>query len=143
MIAAGGEEAEASHAQCMFPETILVIAAGQCFLDHTDVVAAAVREMEDAIFSPVLNCVFERSRNILLGAITCGDADTSGSVNISDAVFLIQYIFAGGPPPNPLEAGDADCSGGINMSDVVYLIQYIFAEGPAPCDPNDDGIPDC
>ena len=81
--------------------------------------------------------------NILLGEIMCGDADGSGSINISDAVFLIQYIFAGGSAPNPLEAGDADCSGGINMSDVVYLIQYIFAEGPDPCDPNDDGVPDC
>ena len=70
MIAAGGEEAEATHALCMFPEMILVIAAGQCVLDHTDVVSAAVREMEDAIFSPVLDRVFERSRNILFGGIT-------------------------------------------------------------------------
>ncbi len=29
----------------------------------------------------------------------CGDVDCSGIVSISDAVFLIQYIFAGGPAP--------------------------------------------
>ncbi len=28
-----------------------------------------------------------------------GDADNSGSISISDAVFLINYIFAGGPAP--------------------------------------------
>jgi uncharacterized delta-60 repeat protein len=63
----------------------------------------------------------------------CGDAAGDGSISLSDAVFLIQYIFAGGPAPFPLAAGDADCSGDISLSDAVYLIQYIFAGGPAPC----------
>jgi hypothetical protein len=63
----------------------------------------------------------------------CGDADANGFVNISDAVYLIAYIFSGGPAPNPLEAGDADCNGFVNISDAVYLIAYIFSGGPAPC----------
>jgi hypothetical protein len=63
----------------------------------------------------------------------CGDADANGFVNISDAVYLIAYIFSGGPTPNPLDAGDADCNGFVNISDAVYLINYIFASGPAPC----------
>ncbi len=63
----------------------------------------------------------------------CGDADGSLAISISDAVYLINYIFAGGPAPNPLIAGDADCSGGVSISDAVYLINFIFAGGPAPC----------
>lgn len=63
----------------------------------------------------------------------CGDADGSTSVSISDAVYLIQYIFAGGPAPIPLEAGDCDCSGLVTISDAVFLINYIFGGGPAPC----------
>ncbi len=63
-----------------------------------------------------------------------GDADGNGVVTISDVVFLINYIFAGGAAPNPLDAGDANCSGGINISDAVYLIQYIFGGGAAPCE---------
>jgi M6 family metalloprotease-like protein len=63
----------------------------------------------------------------------CGDADANGFVNISDAVYLINYIFAGGPAPNPQAAGDADCNGFVNISDAVYLINYIFGGGPAPC----------
>lgn len=62
-----------------------------------------------------------------------GDADGSGTVNISDAVYLINYIFSGGPAPAPLAAGDPDCSGAVNISDAVYLINYIFSGGPAPC----------
>jgi len=71
----------------------------------------------------------------------CGDADGSGSVDIDDVVFLVAYIFAGGPAPSPLAAGDADCSGAID--DIVYLIAYIFSGGNAPCDPDGDSIPDC
>ncbi len=62
-----------------------------------------------------------------------GDADNSGGITISDAVLLINYIFAGGAVPCPLRNGDADCSGAVNISDAVYLINYIFAGGPAPC----------
>ena len=65
--------------------------------------------------------------------VLCGDADGSQSVDISDGVYLIAYIFGGGPEPDPIAAGDADCSGAIDVSDVVYLLNYIFAGGPAPC----------
>ena len=63
----------------------------------------------------------------------CGDANGDGTVNISDAVYLIQYIFNGGPAPVTMEAGDANCDGTVNITDAVYLIQYIFNGGPAPC----------
>lgn len=64
---------------------------------------------------------------------TCGDADGTEFVTISDAVFLINYIFAGGPAPNPLLNGDADCNSLVTISDAVYLINFIFAGGLAPC----------
>jgi hypothetical protein len=63
----------------------------------------------------------------------CGDADTDGSIDISDAVYLISYIFAGGPAPQPLLAGDANCDLSVDISDAVYLVNYIFGGGPAPC----------
>lgn len=63
----------------------------------------------------------------------CGDADGSGGVSIADAVYLINYIFSGGPAPDPLLSGDADCNGGLSIADAVYLINYIFAAGAAPC----------
>ncbi len=63
----------------------------------------------------------------------CGDADADELISISDAVYLINYIFTGGPAPVPLESGDADQSGIVTISDAVYLINHIFAGGPAPC----------
>jgi hypothetical protein len=67
-------------------------------------------------------------------SFTCGDVEASGSVDIDDIVYLIAYIFQGGPPPQPVvEAGDVDCSGDVDIDDVVYIIAYIFLGGPAPC----------
>ncbi|MBU1318758.1 MAG: hypothetical protein KKG33_08930 [candidate division Zixibacteria bacterium] len=62
-----------------------------------------------------------------------GDCDGSGEIDIDDVVYLIAYIFSGGPAPDPLESGDVDCSTEIDIDDVVYLIEYIFTGGPAPC----------
>ncbi len=70
---------------------------------------------------------------VLAGWI-CGDADGSGAVDIDDVVYLIGFIFNGGPAPDPYESGDVDCSGAIDIDDIVYLISYIFASGPVPCD---------
>ncbi len=64
-----------------------------------------------------------------------GDANGSGTVDISDVVFLISYIFGNGAAPSPLSSGDATCDTAIDISDAVYLIAYIFSGGPAPCNP--------
>jgi len=64
----------------------------------------------------------------------CGDANHDGVANITDAVHIIQWIFAGGPAPDPIEAGDCNCDDVPNITDAVYLIQWIFAGGPAPCE---------
>ncbi len=57
------------------------------------------------------------------------DANCDDLVDISDAVFLIEYIFGGGPAPRFLQAADANHDGTIDISDVVALIAYIFGGG--------------
>jgi hypothetical protein len=74
---------------------------------------------------------------------TCGDANSDGDVNVSDAVYIINYVFVGGDPPNPLAAGDVNCDGTCNVSDAVWIINYVFVGGNMPCDTTGDGIPDC
>ncbi len=62
-----------------------------------------------------------------------GDANGDEAINVADAVFLINYIFKGGAPPEPEAAGDADCNLAINIGDAVLLINYIFKSGEPPC----------
>jgi hypothetical protein len=73
----------------------------------------------------------------------CGDADGNDVVNVSDIVWMINFVFGTGDPPDPMDAGDVDCNGSVNVSDIVYLINFVFGTGQDPCDPDDDGIPDC
>jgi hypothetical protein len=63
-----------------------------------------------------------------------GDVTEDCFVDIDDIVFLINYVFAGGPTPIPVQLGDVDCSIDIpiDIDDIVYLINYIFAGGPQP-----------
>ncbi len=69
-----------------------------------------------------------------LGDVVPSDNNGDGMVNISDAVWMINYVFTGGPPPLPYPMnGDSNCDGGINISDAVWLINYVFTGGPPPC----------
>jgi hypothetical protein len=61
-----------------------------------------------------------------------GDGNGDGAVNTSDVVYLINYLFRNGPPPESLIAGDANCDGLVDAEDLIYLINYLFAGGPEP-----------
>ncbi len=67
-------------------------------------------------------------------AISCGDFDASGGVDIADVVYQVTYIFSGGPAPADAREGDVNCDLSVNIADIVYLINYIFRGGPAPCE---------
>jgi hypothetical protein len=62
-----------------------------------------------------------------------GDVNLDMSVSVADVVYLINYLFKGGPAPSPSFLGDVDCSDEVGVSDVIYLINYLFKGGPAPC----------
>ena len=66
----------------------------------------------------------------------CGDVNGDGLVDITDAVFLINFVFIlGSPAPDPMESGNVNCDSVVDISDAVYLINYVFEPGwPAPCD---------
>ena len=64
-----------------------------------------------------------------------GDANGNGVIELGDIVYLIAYLYKGGPAPQPMEAGDCNCSGYVDLGDVVYLIAYLYKNGPPPCDP--------
>jgi len=68
---------------------------------------------------------------ILIGR-SYGDANADGKVSISDVVYIINYLFRGGPAPVPLQVADCNCDTQVSVADVVYLINYLFRGGPKP-----------
>jgi hypothetical protein len=79
-----------------------------------------------------------------------GDADGDHRVNLTDAVFVLNYLFLSGPKPVCLDAADTNDDGRLNLTDGIYLLTHLFLAGPAPpqpfpgegTDPTADGL-DC
>lgn len=61
-----------------------------------------------------------------------GDANVDGSLNVGDAVFLIDHIFKNGPAPASKYCGEANGDGVLNVGDAVYMINYVFKNGDPP-----------
>jgi hypothetical protein len=63
-----------------------------------------------------------------------GDANWSNQIDVADVVYLINFIFRGGPGPEPeYGTGDCNCNDLVSVDDVILLINYIFKSGTAPC----------
>ena len=67
----------------------------------------------------------------------CGDSDGDASIEVTDAVYLINYLFKGGTyphcTPEPYtRCADVNGDEQVNICDVVYLIRYLFKGGPEP-----------
>ncbi|MBI4602068.1 MAG: PKD domain-containing protein [Planctomycetes bacterium] len=81
-----------------------------------------------------------------------GDVDMNGSLNLTDAVRILAYLFTGGEPPRCLDAADVNDKGRIDISSAVALLNFLFLGGPAPVVPfpnpgldgtDDDQYADC
>lgn len=64
--------------------------------------------------------------------IGCGDVNESGTVDLLDILFLIDYKFKDGPAPNNPDLGDVNSDGGINLLDILAMIDFKFKNGDPP-----------
>lgn len=62
-----------------------------------------------------------------------GDANNDGTAsNILDLTYLVDFIFRGGPLPNPYLGGDATCDTFVNILDLTFVVNRIFRGGAPP-----------
>ncbi|MGB2982081.1 MAG: dockerin type I repeat-containing protein, partial [Candidatus Zixiibacteriota bacterium] len=65
--------------------------------------------------------------------VKCGDVNNDGIINVGDVVYLIQYLYRGGPVPIPrICVGDVNNNDIVDVGDLVYLVTYLYKGGPAP-----------
>lgn len=86
------------------------------------------------------------------GTFRRGDADDSGRLNITDAIFVLNWLFLGSANPGCTDAADVDDNGRNNITDAIQLLQFLFLGGPPPpapgrddcgIDPSADPLSDC
>ncbi|NMC43994.1 MAG: hypothetical protein GYA46_08740, partial [candidate division Zixibacteria bacterium] len=68
-----------------------------------------------------------------LDPLLTGDANADQVIDVGDAVYIVNYVFKGGPPPLRPAAADVNCDNRVNVGDAVYIVHYVFDSGPAPC----------
>jgi hypothetical protein len=56
-------------------------------------------------------------------------------VDISDAIFLLSWLFAGSTPPSCMAAANVNGQGKVDVSDSIWMLNWIFLGGPRPPDP--------
>ena len=61
-----------------------------------------------------------------------GDTDANASLDITDAVRILGYLFLGSPALECLEAADSDDSGELELTDAVRILNHAFLGGPPP-----------
>ncbi|MEM7232050.1 MAG: VCBS repeat-containing protein, partial [Planctomycetota bacterium] len=69
-----------------------------------------------------------------------GDSNIDGQVDISDCVYVLSYLFAGGERPGCDDAADADDSGSLELTDAIVIYSHLFLGSDPPPAP---GIRDC
>lgn len=80
-----------------------------------------------------------------------GDADLNGDVDLSDAIYILNFLFLGGAAPGCEDGADASDDGDLGLTDAIYILNFLFLGGselppPSPfntCpgpDPTEDGL---
>ncbi len=63
-----------------------------------------------------------------------GDANTDGSVNIADMIFMLNRLFGDGGLPTCLETADLNGDANFNIADAIFGLNRLFGDGPPPID---------
>jgi hypothetical protein len=74
-------------------------------------------------FLPVTQSVLRSER---------GDANGDGLIDITDVLYMLNYLFRSGPPPVSFVAGDANSDDDLGVLDPLYLLNYLYKGGPPP-----------
>ncbi len=64
-----------------------------------------------------------------------GDSNSDGGLDLSDAVFTLNYLFLGGAPPTCFKSADSNDDGKLDLSDAVTVLNFMFIGGEQPRDP--------
>ena len=64
-----------------------------------------------------------------------GDVNLSTTLTSADIIYMVNFVFKGGPDPLPCSAtADVNCSGSVTSADVIYMVNHVFKGGVPPCD---------
>jgi hypothetical protein len=61
-----------------------------------------------------------------------GDANSDGRLDVSDVMFIVNFLYKAGRTPASFEASDVNFDQAIDLKDATYLNNYFYKQGPPP-----------
>ncbi len=88
------------------------------------------------------DCAAEANCQVAKGPLfNRGDPDDNGSVQLTDGIFILNFLFIGGTSPACFDSADADNNGAVQLTDGIYILNFLFLGGAAPVDPGTSATP--
>ena len=75
------------------------------------------------------------SDSLIEGNFIRGDANSDGIVDLTDAIYLLNFLFQGGPTSKCQDAVDTNDDGIVDLTDAIYLLNHLFVGGKSPHSP--------
>jgi subtilisin family serine protease len=63
-----------------------------------------------------------------------GDCTHNYVIELDDAIYILNYLFYGGPHADPVCIADTNADGRVNLSDALVILNYLFYGEPPPQD---------
>jgi V8-like Glu-specific endopeptidase len=94
---------------------------------HSTIVQVNSNDPDDALIEIPISLFV-----VIVPEIACGDVDNDGvGPDIVDLIYLVMFMFQGGPPPPDFNAVDVNGdSVGPDIVDLIYLVTFMFQGGP-------------
>jgi len=70
-----------------------------------------------------------------------GDTDSTGILDVTDAVRILEFLFLSNFQLECLAAADSNADRKLDIGDAVFLLQFLFSGGSEPPKPGPPGSP--
>jgi len=61
-----------------------------------------------------------------------GDANADGKADLTDAIYILGWLYQGGKEPPCQDAADANDDGKVDLTDAIYILSYLYQGGKPP-----------
>jgi hypothetical protein len=122
----------------------LHLAAGSSALDTGSLVGAPGTDFEGSArpCGSGIDMGAYEGGSCLSVAFVRGDANADEVTNITDALYILEYLFRGGDELPCRKAADSNDDGKLDVTDPIISLGYLFLGGPAPGRPFEACGPD-
>ncbi len=88
------------------------------------------------------DCADEAACQVVQGPVfNRGDPDDNGAVQLTDGIFILNFLFLGGSAPACFDSADADNNGAVQLTDGIFILNFLFLGGEGPVEPGTAATP--